>query len=57
MEENVNALKIELSEEILSEIEKIHEETRNPACFYSESPDLCTEASWIKGARPASKPE
>ena len=57
VEECVAAFTVELSEEVLKEVDMIHEEFRNPAVYYTTDTALL-EAKWLgEGARPASKPE
>mmetsp|Transcript_22630 Transcript_22630/g.28883 ORF Transcript_22630/g.28883 Transcript_22630/m.28883 type:complete len:307 (+) Transcript_22630:152-1072(+) len=47
VEECVGAFKITLPEELLKQIDEIHEEYRNPASIYVDA-DLCLQAPWLK---------
>ena len=42
----MNAFKITLPEELLKEIDTVHEEIRNPICFYADKP-TCVSAPWV----------
>eukprot|EP00316_Scyphosphaera_apsteinii_P016020 CAMPEP_0119330590 /NCGR_PEP_ID=MMETSP1333-20130426/78542_1 /TAXON_ID=418940 /ORGANISM="Scyphosphaera apsteinii, Strain RCC1455" /LENGTH=384 /DNA_ID=CAMNT_0007339995 /DNA_START=165 /DNA_END=1319 /DNA_ORIENTATION=- len=48
MEECIKALMIDLSDEVLAEVDVVHEEFRNPVVFLSaEGKVLCLEAPWL----------
>uniref|UniRef100_A0A7S0RQD5 NADP-dependent oxidoreductase domain-containing protein n=1 Tax=Pyramimonas obovata TaxID=1411642 RepID=A0A7S0RQD5_9CHLO len=44
--ECVGAFKITLPDELMKEIDVIHEEVRNPICFYADKP-TCAAAPWL----------
>jgi len=56
VEECVNAFKIKLPEELLKEVDAVHEEFRNPVAFFNNK-ELCMEAPWLSHGRHAKMPE
>lgn len=56
VEECVNAFKIKLPQEVLDEVDAVHEEFRNSACWYRNK-ELCQEGGFVRGGRHASTPE
>jgi aryl-alcohol dehydrogenase-like predicted oxidoreductase len=55
VEECVGAFKLELPEELMSKVDHIHEEFRNPTMFYCEK-QVCMDAKWLSGGRHAMHP-
>jgi len=56
VEECVNSFKIKLPEDLIKEVDAVHEEFRNPVAFFNDKA-LCMDAPWLSQGRHAMTPE
>lgn len=54
VDECISAFKIDLPKEVLDKVDVVHEEIRNPCCYYVSKP-VCVDAPWLPNKQNACK--